>query len=121
MLRVTPKMRMPKTAVLILFRSLSSLLVALSLMGCKVIASPPPYEEYALARAAIRAAQEADSARFATGIWNKAEESFRSGQKAYKDADYDSAKKFFQAAQAHAEKAENITRLKKFQTGEGFP
>jgi cell fate (sporulation/competence/biofilm development) regulator YlbF (YheA/YmcA/DUF963 family) len=112
---------MQKTAVLILFRSLSSLLVVFGLLGCKVLASPPPYEEYNLARAAVRAAQEADSARFATGIWNKAEESFRSGQKAYKEADYDAAKKFFQAAQLHAEKAENVTRLKKFQTGENFP
>lgn len=96
-------------------------MVVACLLGCKVIASPPPYEEYNLARAALRAAQESDSARFATGLWNKAEESFRSGQKAYKDADYDAAKKLFQAAQANAEKAENVTRLKKFQTGESFP
>jgi hypothetical protein len=112
---------MPKTVVLILFRWLSSFFLLLGLCGCKVIASPPPFEEYALARAAVRAAQEADAARFATGIWNKAEENFRSGQKAYKEADYDSAKKFFQAAQLNAEKAENVTRLKKFQSGESFP
>ncbi len=112
---------MPKTAALTLFRCLSSILVASFILGCKVVAAPPPYEEYSLARAAVRAAQDADSARFATGIWNKAEENFRAGQKAYRDADFDNAKKFFQQALLHAEKAENVTRLKKFQTGESFP
>ncbi len=89
--------------------------------ACKVIAPPAPYEDYAIARAAVKAAQEADSARFATNLWNKAEDNFRSGQKAFRDADYESAKKHFQLAQQFAEKAENMTRLKKFQTGENFP
>lgn len=112
---------MLKTAALTSFLCLSSLLVASSLSGCKVIAAPPPYEEYSLARTAVKAAQEADSARFATGIWNKAEENFRAGQKAYREADYDSAKKHFQLAIQFAEKAENSTRLKKFQSGDSFP
>ncbi len=98
---------------------LAALLTALT--ACKIMAPAAPYEDYALARAAVRAAQEADSARFATNLWNKAEENFRSGQKAFRDADYESAKKHFQLAQQFAEKAENITRLKKFQTGENFP
>lgn len=112
---------MPKTAVLILFRCLSSAFLAIGILGCKVMAAPPPYEEYALARAAVRAAQDADSARFATGIWNKAEENYRAGQKAYRESDFGTAKRFFQQALLHAEKAENVTRLKKFQTGESFP
>lgn len=112
---------MLKTAVSILFRCLSSVVVAASLIGCKVVATPPPYEEYAMARAAVRAAQDADSARFATGIWNKAEENYRAGQKAYRESDFGTAKRFFQQALLHAEKAENVTRLKKFQTGESFP
>lgn len=74
-----------------------------------------------MARAAVRAAQDADSARFATNLWNKAEENFRSGQKAYREADYETAKKHFLLAQQFAEKAENLTRIKKFQSGESFP
>lgn len=104
-----------------MFRFLSSFFILIFLVGCKVIAAPPPYEEYTLARAAIRAAQDVDSPRFAPSVWNKAEENFRAGQKSYKEADYDQAKKFFQSALQFAEKAENVTRLKKFQSGDSFP
>lgn len=86
-----------------------------------MIAAPPPYEEYTLARAAVRAAQEVDSPRFASRAWNKAEENYRAGEKSYKDADYDNAKKYFRQALQFAEKAENVTRLKKFQSGDSFP
>ena len=114
---------MPKIAAPILFRWLSSFLVlssgAVVLVGC--VAAPPPYEEYTLARAAIRAAQDVDSARFATNYWNKADDIYRQGQKAYKDADFDVAKARFNQAKQLAERAENMTRLKKFETGEGFP
>lgn len=106
---------MRKTAARISFLCLSSL----SLVGC--VAPPPPYEDYTLARAAVKAAQEVDSARFATGLWHRAEENFRQGQKAFKESDYGRAKVYFQQALEYAERAENATRLKKFQTGEGFP
>lgn len=91
----------------------------MSVASC--VAPLPPYEEYTLARAAVRAAQDVDSARFATALWNKAEENFRLGEKAYKDADFGIAKKRFVYAQSFAEKAENATRLKKFQSGDSFP
>lgn len=110
---------MPRIVGPTLFRSLSSLLVVAALAGCVV--PPAPYEEYSLARTAIRAAQEADSARFATGLWHRAEESYRNGQKAYKDSEFAEAKKHFIQAQQFAERAENVTRLKKFQSGESFP
>ncbi len=74
-----------------------------------------------LARAAVRAAQEVDSARFSTGLWNRAEESYRNGTKAFKDADFKEAKVFFQRAIEYAERSENATRLKKFQSGDSFP
>ncbi len=102
-------------------RAASLAIFLTALPACKIMAPAAPYEDYALARAAVRAAQDADSARFATNLWNKAEDNFRSGQKAFRDADYEAAKKHFQLAQQFAEKAENITRLKKFQTGENFP
>ena len=89
------------------------------LVGC--VAPPPPYEDYAIAKAAIRAAQDADCARFSTGLWNKAEENYRSGQKSYRESDFAEAKKFFKEAIKYAERAENSTRLKKFQSGESYP
>lgn len=104
-----------------LSRGVVAFAAAAALTGCKVIAPPAPYEEYAMARTAVRAAQDADSARFATNLWNKAEENFRSGQKAYRESDFETAKKHFQLAQQFAEKAENMTRLKKFNSGENFP
>lgn len=109
---------MRKTVAQISFLSLSSAFL-ISAAGC--VAAPPPYEEYTLARSAVRAAQDVDSARFASGLWNKAEENYRNGEKAFKDADYDQARRYFVAAQGFAERAENATRLKKFQTGESFP
>ncbi len=102
---------MLKTVALISFLSLSS---------C-VVAAPPPFEEYTLARAAVRAAQDVDSPRFSAGLWNRADENFRKGQKAYKESDYAEAKVFFKKAIDFAERAENSTRLKKFQTGDSFP
>jgi hypothetical protein len=110
---------MRKIAAPILFRSLSSLVFLGAMAGC--VAAPAPYDEYSLARSAVRAAQEFDSARFATGLWNKAEENYHNGQKAFKEAEFDRAKKYFVAAQQYAEKAENATRLKKFQSGDSFP
>lgn len=96
------------------------LLFCLGLSAC-VIAPPAPYEEYVLARAAVRSAQEVDSARFSTGLYNRAEESYRNGAKSFKDADFKEAKQFFKRAIEYAERAENATRLKKFQSGDSFP
>jgi hypothetical protein len=116
---------MRKTAGPILSRCRTNLVYSyllfsvVAMVGC--VAAPPPYDDYAIAKAAIRAAQDADSARFSTGLWNKAEENYRSGQKAYRESDFESAKKLFQLAIVYAEKAENATRLKKFQTGDSFP
>jgi hypothetical protein len=85
------------------------------------VAAPPPYEEYTLARTAVRAAQDVDSSRFSAGLWNRAEENYRLGQKAYKDSDFKEAKVYFKKAINFAERAENSTRLKKFQSGDSFP
>lgn len=104
-------MHLLKTVALISFLSLNS---------C-VVAAPPPFEDYTMARAAIRAAQDVDSARFAPGLWNKADENYRSGMKSYKDQDFLDAKAFFKKATDLAERAENATRLKKFQSGDSFP
>ncbi len=112
---------MPKIAAPISFRSVSSGLAAvllLLLVGC---AANPPYEDYTLAQAAIRAAQDVDSARISAGLWHKADDNFRKGQLAFKEGEYASAKSHFKAALQFAERAENATRLKKFQTGDASP
>ncbi len=104
---------MRKIAAPILYLWLSSL------SGCVV--APPPYEDYALARAAVQAAQDADSPRISTALWNRADLAFRAGERAYKDKEFEKAQKQFRLALRYAERAENSTRLKKFQSGDNFP
>lgn len=107
-----------------MFRSISKVLIvggicAGGLTAC--ISPPPPYEDYTIARTAVRAAQEVDSARFASGLWAKAEENYRKGEQAYKDIEFEKAKAFFRNATKYAERAEDATRLKKFESGDSFP
>jgi uncharacterized protein HemY len=87
----------------------------LTLVGC---VAPLPIEEYTIARAAVNSARESGSERLAAGIWYKAEENYRKGQKYLKDQDNESAKISFLKAIEFAEKAENASRLKKFESGE---
>jgi hypothetical protein len=83
-------------------------------------AGPKPYEDYALAYVALEAAKSAEASRYSPGNWSKAERLYREGQQAYNDNSNKHAKKLFQLSMSYAEKAENVTRLKKFQTG-GVP
>jgi hypothetical protein len=115
---------MRKTVAPISYRSLSkasAVLVATLLLLSACVATPPPYEDYTLARAAIKAAQDVDSARFSGGYWNRASDDFRDGEKAWKDGEFENAKKLFKSTIQLAERAENATRLKRFQTGDGLP
>ena len=91
---------------------------ALSFTGC---AGPRPNLEYTFAREAIEAAKEAGAQNFAPGHWAKAEQSFRSGELLFKDNVNSEAKEQFVKARRFAERAENLTRLKKFESGESFP
>ncbi len=96
-------------------RGLLSLVCLLALNGC---VAPLPIEEYTLARAAVNSARESGSERLAPGLWYKAEENYRNGQKYLKDKDNESAKVNFLRSIEFAEKAENASRLKKFESGE---
>ena len=82
---------MLKTAVRTSYLLLSSSLILFGVLfgatAC-VVAPPAPYEEYVMARTAVRAAQEVDAARFSTGLWNRAEENYREGAKFFKNADF---------------------------------
>jgi len=94
-------------------------LVGLTLVsGCVV--APLPIEEYTLARAAVSAAKDAGAERLASGLWFRADESYRKGRSYLADRDNESARQSFLRAIDFAEKAENASRLKKFETGETF-
>lgn len=82
--------------------------------------STPPYEEYTLAREALRAAEESDSAKFSPRFWLQAEGAYREAEAAYKINDFSKAKKMFVESIQWSEKAENQTRLKKFESGDVF-
>ncbi|MCB0406990.1 MAG: DUF4398 domain-containing protein [Bdellovibrionales bacterium] len=102
-------------------RGLGKLLLGL-LLGAGLVscAGPKPYDDYALAYVALRAAKDAEASRYSPGYWSKAERLYRDGQQAYKENSNERAKKFFIESKKFAEKAENVTRLKKFQSG-GVP
>lgn len=82
------------------------------------VTTPPPIEEYTLARAAIDAAKAVESARYSPGFWHQAEESFRRAQTLFEDQDYAEARSEFVRARIAAEKAENSARLIRQKNGE---
>jgi hypothetical protein len=86
------------------------------LSGC--VTTPPPVEEYTLARAAIEAAKAVESARYSPGYWHQAEESYHRAQSFYKDHEYPEAQAEFIKARVAAEKAENSARLIRQKNGE---
>ena len=114
------------TVVLTLFRSASKylnqlsqgVLVALAFcfLGC---ASQPPKEQYNLAFAAMEGARAVQATKYAPALWYKAEEAYRRAEDYYKKEDYTEAEKNFVRARSYAERAENASRLKRFETGEG--
>ncbi len=86
------------------------------LFSCQSV--PIPIDEYALARAAIDSAKNAQAARFSPGLWHKAENSYRKAQALYRNQDWADAKEEFLKAREAAEKAENSARLIRQKTGE---
>ena len=82
---------------------------------------PRPLEEFTLARTAVEAARDVGAARLAPGFWYKAEQHYRKGVRYFKENARDKAQTHFVKAKEYAEKAENKTRVKKFQSGEPFP
>lgn len=94
-------------------------LVALTvwfLSGC--VTTPPPTEEYALARAAMDAAKAVESARYSPGFWHQAEQAYRQAETLYQDHEYSASQQEFIKARQAAEKAENSARLIRQKNGE---
>ena len=79
---------------------------------------PAPHEDYTMAWTALESARSSGAVKYAPGLWFKSDESFRLGQQAYEDRYYDLARRYFKNSRIYAEKAENSTRLKKFQSGD---
>ena len=77
--------------------------------------------EYVLSRTAIDAAEDSGAGSYAPGYWYKAEQYYSKAVKLYKLNSNNEARKHFIKARRYAEKAEIITRLKKFQSGEAGP
>lgn len=88
-----------------------------ALVSC---AGSPPVEEYNLARAAYDAATEAESSRYAQGLWYKADDTYKNAIRLYKDRDNSAAREEFDEARELLERAENAARLNRFQSG-GVP
>ena len=88
------------------------------MVGC---ATTPPLDEYTLARTALEAAKEQDSARYAPSYFHQAEEQFREGEAKFKNHDYREAEENFIQARQFAEKAENASRAQKYKSGEVGP
>ncbi|MEZ4872460.1 MAG: DUF4398 domain-containing protein [Bdellovibrionales bacterium] len=92
------------------------LLLSFIFVGC---AGTPPFEDYSFAEAALNAARSAEASQYSPGNWAKADEAYNLGEIAYRNRDYANASDLFRQAREFAEKAENVSRLKKFQLGGG--
>ncbi len=77
-----------------------------------------PLEEYALAEAALQAAQDVQAARYASGIWFEAEQAYKGAVKAYDQRNYNEATALFLKARKVAEEAEYISRLEMAKSGD---
>ncbi|MCB0377103.1 MAG: DUF4398 domain-containing protein [Bdellovibrionales bacterium] len=78
-------------------------------------------DEYNLARAAFKAAQEGEAKRYAPKIFYKAQGLYRRGERAYSERYYDEASEHFKKSRYYFEKAEALSRLKLFKQGEMAP
>jgi len=94
------------------------LLLLIGSVGC---VGSPPYLEYTLSRTAIKYAKSSKASGLAPGTWHKAEKYFLQAKKYYNNQDYEDARLSFVRSRIMAEKAENISRLKSFESGEGLP
>lgn len=87
--------------------------------GC--VNKQPPIEEYNLAQAAYRAAQESEAKRYAPRVYSQARRYYKRAERAYKERYFDKSTGYFRKSRYYSEKAENISRLKMFKQGEMVP
>lgn len=95
---------------------LVTLAMVFCLVGC--VTSPPPIDEYTLARAALEAARLVEAARHSPGYYHQAEEAYRKARLLYEEREYEQAREQFIRARVAAERAENSARLIRMKSGE---
>ena len=74
-------------------------------------------DEYNLARAAFRAAQDSEAKRYAPKVYSRARQFYRQGERAYKERYYEKSTGYFKKSRYYSERAENISRLEMFKQG----
>jgi 5-bromo-4-chloroindolyl phosphate hydrolysis protein len=88
--------------------------MVLMVAGC---VGPRPVEEYTVAWTALQSARAQNAQQYSPGHWNKAQEFYRQALLDFEDRDYANARANFERAREFAERAENITVVKKAETG----
>lgn len=102
-------------------QSIILLLTLFVVVGLSACTTTYPVRHYVIAREAVEAARQVESARYAPGHWYKAEEAYRRAKREFEDLQYKPAIEYFQLAQYHAEKAENSARYQRLKNGEETP
>lgn len=100
-------------------KSVWSLILLLIAIGA--CAGPRPLKDFTLARTAIESARRVEAGRLAPKYWNKAGLHYRNGIYYFKQNLRSKAQEQFVKSRKFAEKAENQSRIKKFQTGDISP
>lgn len=104
----------PRFAVLFQ-RIVGSFLLLLAVSSC---VGPAPVDDYNLAAAALQSAKQAGASRFASGFLTKANDYYKQALVEYDNRDYKKAQVLFRQARLFAERAENVSVIKRAQTGE---
>ena len=89
------------------------------LFSCVSCVAPASYEDYALARSALDAADIVQAQRFSSNLYQRAVSHFRRGQVSFKNKNLGQAKEHFRQAKKWAEKAELKSYIKRSSGGGG--
>ena len=94
----------------------SLLILLFFVTGCQT--DKAPILEYTIALTAITAAENASAMQLAPGYWNRAQQFYQKGQMHYKKREYQLSSEAFRRATLYAERAEDMARIKKVQSGD---
>lgn len=92
------------------------LVCALMLSAC--VTAQAPIEEYAYARAAMEAAKAVDAARFSSGFYHRALESYNKAEILFNDREFQDARDLFIQSRLDFERAENSAQVQRKKNGE---
>ncbi len=96
-----------------------SLLAGLFLIfGAGCVTTQAPVQEYALARAALEACKSVEAARYSSGYFHRALETYSRAEVLYREREYQEAQEMFVRARIDFEKAENSAQVQRKKSGE---